>query len=107
MGEIMIEKIALILIAIVALFVLGLFAKMRYYRKTVDIQDEICLDLLNEAGENNRMMLAMGLRSEEDFEKQQQKLVDYTDALIKGGMWGEYLLKKRGEQNVRNNYKAS
>ena len=90
------ELIDIIKIAIagVVLFILCLFIRLRYYKKIVEIQDEVCLDLLNEAAENNRMMLAMGLVSEDGFEKQKEKLIDYTNALIRGGYWGNFLHKK-------------
>ena len=105
MGEVItLRNIVLIIVGIVSLIIIGLYIRMRYFKKLVDIQDEVCLDLLSEAAENNRMMLAMGLVSEEGFEKQKQKLMDYTDALIKGGVWGDFLMKKRKENNVRNNH---
>ncbi len=88
----------LIVYGILVLVELILSLRLNYYKKLVDIQDEICLKLLKEAGENNRMMKAMGLLSEEDFEKQITKLIGYTDELIKGGNWASFLHRK-GEKN--------
>ena len=90
-----IEKIIIGVAGAIILFIVVILIRMRYYKKLVEVQDEICLQLLSEAGENNRMMKAMGLVSPEDFEKQKDRLLEYTDLLIKGGYLGIYLHEKK------------
>lgn len=85
------------LLAIIAVLMLFMIAKRHQYEKIIQIQDDVCYELLVEARDRLSFMHAMKLLSEEDYRKSREKLLEYTDRLMKAGRWSEYICKKEAE----------
>lgn len=88
------NELIIAIILIVIMIVMIIFFRFRYYEKLIEIQDEVCYDLLSDARDRIKMMRMMGILSQEDYNSQIQKLSDNTDKLITGGRWASFLHKK-------------
>ncbi len=93
-----------LVVILVMLIVMLLFlsrVKKQHYEKLIGIQDEICYELLNDARERNEIMYAMQLISEEEFNRNKDKLISHIDKLVEGGKWGCFIHTKKQEEEHR------
>lgn len=91
-------RMIIVLLIVMTILVLVLISAKKHYENLIDIQDEVCYELLNDARERLQIMNAMQLLSPEDYQKQTDKLIEYTDKLIRGGRWETYLHQRKNEE---------